>query len=128
MLVEADGERPLRDWGRSLLKAMLPVAKQLDAAHQSLDYSAALNTMQLRLSDAAYTPAATMLREMAENGETYYRMAMRKACEQREHFCARPLSPETLVKYVQLAEQSIERQAEVEAADSLSFDEFLAQY
>ena len=128
MLVEADSERPLRDWGRSLLKAMLPVAKQLDAAHQSLDYSAALNTMQLRLSDAAYTPAATMLREMAENGETYYRMAMRKACEQREHFCARPLSPETLAKYVQLAEQSIARQAEIEAADSLSFDEFLAQY
>ena len=128
MLVQADGEISLRDWGGSLLTAMEPVAKQLDAAHQSNDYSAALKAMQLRLSDAASTPAATMLREMAENGETYYGMAMRKACEQREYFCSQPPSPETLAKYARLAEQSIKRQAEIEASDTLSFDEFLANY
>lgn len=128
MLVQGDGEISLRDWGGSLLTAMEPVAKQLDAAHQSNDYSAALKAMQLRLSDAASTPAATMLREMAENGETYYGMAMRKACEQREYFCSQPPSPETLAKYARLAEQSIERQAEIEASDTLSFDEFLANY
>lgn len=128
MLLQADGERSLRDWGGELLKAMAPVAKQLDTAHQSNDYSAVLSTMQMRLSDASSTPAATMLREMDENGETYYGMAMRKACEQREYFCARPPSPETLAKYALLAEKSIERQAEIEASDTLPFDEFLANY
>jgi glutamate--cysteine ligase len=128
MLVHADGERSLRDWGGSLLEAMDPVADQLDAAHQSKDYSAALNIMKLRHTDASATPAATLLREMEENGETYYRMAMRKAYEQREHFCTRPPSPETQAKYAQLAEQSMELMAEIEASDTLSFDEFLAQY
>lgn len=128
MLLQADGERSLRDWGGELLEAMAPVAKQLDTAHQSNDYSAVLSTMQMRLSDASSTPAATMLREMDENGETYYGMAMRKACEQREYFCARPPSPETLAKYALLAEKSIERQAEIEASDTLPFDEFLANY
>ena len=78
--------------------------------------------------DLLDTPAATLLREMEENGETYYRMAMRKAYEQREHFCTRPPSPETQAKYAQLAEQSMELMAEIEASDTLSFDEFLAQY
>ena len=128
MLVHADGERSLRDWGGSLLEAMDPVADQLDAAHQSKDYSAALNIMKLRHTDASATPAATLLREMEENGETYYRMAMRKAYEQREHFCTRPPSPETQAKYAQLAEQSMELMAQIEASDTLSFDEFLAQY
>ena len=128
MLAEADGERSLRDWGNSLLEAMAPVAKQLDAAHGSDDYSAILSTMQSRLSDASTTPAATLLHEMAEHGETYYGMAMRMACEQRDYFCARPPSPETVAKYSGLAEQSIARQAEIESSDKLSFDEFLAQY
>jgi len=108
---------------------MGPVAEQLDAAHQSKDYSAALNSHAAALQLMPPLPRQQpCCGKWKTNGETYYRMAMRKACEQREHFCARPLSPETLAKYVQLAEQSIERQAEIEASDSLSFDEFLAQY
>jgi glutamate--cysteine ligase len=55
-------------------------------------------------------------------------MAMRKACEQRDYFRERPPSDETIAKYRQLAEQSIQRQAEIEASDNLSFDEFLANY
>jgi glutamate--cysteine ligase len=65
---------------------------------------------------------------MADNNETYYSMAMRKACEQRDYFRERPPSDETIAKYRQLAEQSIQRQAEIEASDNLSFDEFLANY
>ena len=65
---------------------------------------------------------------MADRGETYYAMAMRKACEQRDHFCSQPPSAETMDKYSRLAAESIERQAEIEASDSLSFDEFLAAY
>jgi glutamate--cysteine ligase len=127
-LLQGEKEVALRDWGQSLLSAIAPVAERLDAAHQSNDYSAALANMQLRLDDDSTTPAAKLLSEMEANGETYYRMAMRKAREQQEHFCKRPPSAKTMAKYARLAEESIRRQTEIEASDNLPFDDFLAAY
>ena len=84
--------------------------------------------MQLRMRDDSRTPAARLLREMTDNNETYYAMAMRKAHEQRKHYLERPPSKETIDKYEQLAIISIQQQADIEASDKLSFDEFLARY
>ena len=127
-LLRDDGEVRLRDWGRTLLSELQPVAELLDSANQTQAYSVALANMQERIEDDSSTPAATLLREMTDNNETYYSMAMRKACEQRDYFRERPPSDETIAKYRQLAQQSIQRQAEIEASDNLSFDEFLANY
>jgi glutamate--cysteine ligase len=55
-------------------------------------------------------------------------MAMRKAAEHRDYFQANPPSVETTAKYKNLAEVSLQRQAEIEASDTLSFDDFLADY
>jgi glutamate--cysteine ligase len=107
---------------------MQPVANLLDRANQTESYNESLETMQLRMRDDSHTPAASLLQEMTDNNETYYAMAMRKACEQREHYLERPPSKETIEKYEQLATISIQQQAEIEASDELSFDEFLARY
>jgi glutamate--cysteine ligase len=128
MLLRGEEEVALRDWGASLLEAMLPVAELLDAAHQSEDYRDVLAHMSDRLADDRTTPAATLLQEMADNQETYYSMAMRKACEHRQHFIERPLTDDTIAKYRQLASNSLQLQAEIEASDSLSFEEFLNAY
>ena len=127
-LLRGDSSVALRDWGTSLVTAMASVAKRLDEAHQSADYSAALKTMQQRLANEQTTPSAMLLKEMTENNETYYAMAMRKACEQREHFRNQRPSAETMAKYQQLAVESQQRQATIEADDHMSFDEFLANY
>lgn len=127
-LLQGDHSIALRDWGTSLVTEMASVAKRLDEAHQSADYSAALKTMQQRLADEQTTPSAMLLKEMTENNETYYAMAMRKACEQREYFQNQRPSAETMAKYQQLAVESQQRQATMEADDHMSFDEFLANY
>ena len=127
-LLRSDGEVLLRDWGHELLNEVQPLAAMLDEANQTQTYTAALKAMQTRMEDDSSTPAATLLREMTENNESYYSMAMRKASEQRDYFLARPPTDATLAKYQQLAEQSMQGQAEIEASDQLSFDEFLANY
>lgn len=128
LLLNGTEEVALPDWGLSLIAAMGPVADKLDKAHQSTSYSQALATMQQRLEDQQTTPAATLLREMIENNETYFAMAMRKACEQRDYFCAKAPSAGTMARYADLAVESRQQQAEIEASDSLSFDEFLAAF
>jgi glutamate--cysteine ligase len=65
---------------------------------------------------------------MTANNETYYGMAMRKAQEHREYFRGKLLTPETAEKYRRLAEESQLKQKHIEASDSLTFDDFIADY
>jgi glutamate--cysteine ligase len=127
-LLRGKEEVPLREWGRTLLDEMRPVATLLDSANQTVAYTHVLEVMLDRIHDDGSTPAARLLTEMRENDETYYGMAMRKACEHRDYFQANPPSVETMHKYKELAEKSLQKQADIEAQDSLSFDEFLADY
>ena len=127
-LLNGDHFRKLVDWGMELVAEMAPVAALLDQANNTDEYQSALATMSDRLEDNSLTPAAMLLNEMQQNNETYYRMAMRKAVEHREYFRSQQLSPEVIEKYRQMAAQSLSEQKQIEAADTLSFDDFLAAY
>ena len=80
------------------------------------------------ISFSSIAAGVRLLNEMQQNNETYYRMAMRKAVEHREYFRSQQLSPEVIEKYRQMAAQSLSEQKQIEAADTLSFDDFLAAY
>ena len=127
-LLVGDSEISLREWGQSLFDEMRPVADLLDSAHQTKAHSEIFNIMELKLTDDSTTPAAVLLEEMRANNETYYAMAMRKASEHRDYFQANPPCSETTEKYQKMAEMSFQNQAEIEASDTLSFDDFLADY
>jgi glutamate--cysteine ligase len=118
----------LSDWGGDLLSKMQPVAEQLDLAHGNQHYLEALNIMQSALLDSSITPSATMLTEMQDNNETYYRMAMRKAQEHREFFLSGEVDKAIIEHYCHLAAVSQKQQANEEKNDQLSFDEYLADY
>jgi len=127
-LVDGDKQRKLVDWGLDLVAEMQPVAALLDSAHGGDDYQATLARMGERLQDNSLTPAAMLLDEMQEHNETYYRMAMRKAVEHREYFRSQKLASQVIEKYQQLAAQSQLEQQQIEASETLSFDDFLATY
>jgi len=128
----ADGRNPdveLVDGEQSRkLAEMQPVATLLDKANNSAEYQSTLATMGERLQNSSLTPAAVLLDEMNQHNETYYRMAMRKAVEHREYFRSESLAPEVIEKYQRLAEQSQLEQQQIEASDSVSFDDFLTAY
>ena len=127
-LLVDNSEILLREWGQSLFDEMRPVADLLDSANKTKTYSLALDVMKLKLTDDSTTAAAMLLEEMRANDETYYAMAMRKASEHRDYFQANPPNAETTSKYKQLADVSLKRQTEIETSDTLSFDDFLADY
>ena len=118
----------LREWGSSLIDQMAPVAQLLDSANQTDHYTGALTKMYSRIKDAKNTPAAVMLREMEENQETFFAMAMRKTTEHKTHFMTQKLSSSTKHKYKTMAELSSKKQRDIEAGDTMSFDDFLADY
>jgi glutamate--cysteine ligase len=124
-----DGEEQnLRDWGADLLLQMQPVAEQLDTAHGENHYLAALHHMQSAIENPSVTPSASMLNEMQDSNETYYRMAMRKAHEHRQFFHSDCPDKAVTTHYVDLAEQSHQQQVAQESNDSITFDQFLSEY
>ena len=128
-LWQNQSERSLRQWGKELLEKMDPIAQQLDIANQSKNhYSQALAKMQGKISEAQATPSAQMLAEMTENTETYFRMAMRKAQEQRDTFTQGNIEAELEKTYSELAKASHNKQAQIENNDTQSFDRYLADY
>lgn len=131
-LIEKHEEIAMSDWGSKLLGAMQPVAKLLDQAYAistpDSQFEDVLAYMQQRLVNPDTTPSAILLQEMKENNETYFATAMRKTLQQRDYFLNKPLDSQTAAKYHELAEKSHDQQTEIEAADTLTFDEFLSNY
>jgi glutamate--cysteine ligase len=128
-LWQNQADRSLRQWGKELLEQMIPIAQKLDIAHQSKSqYSQALKEMQEKISEAQATPSAQMLNEMTRNSETYFRMAMRKAKQQREQFTKGNIEAELEKTYSKLAKESHNKQAQIEKNDTQSFDHYLADY
>lgn len=118
----------LRQWGADLLLEMQPVAKQLDMAHDNQYYTQALRSMQAAIIDASKTPSESMLKEMQDNNETYYRMAMGKAMKHREFFLGSGIDTKISEHYTQLAAMSHKQQIAQENKAQVSFDQFLSAY
>jgi len=128
MLHDQQGTRPFLEWGHTLFDEMQPVAKLLDQHHQTDRYSNTLNTLKGLLDHPELTPSARILHEMEKTGQTYFRVAMNLTMQHREYFLNKALSPELTEQYKIMATASLQQQQQIEAADSLSFDEFLADY
>ncbi|HYN77125.1 MAG TPA: glutamate--cysteine ligase, partial [Lamprocystis sp. (in: g-proteobacteria)] len=117
----------LRCWASEILDAMGPVAELLDGASDG-PRTGSLRRQRDKAQDPDATPSALMLAEMRANGEGFFEYAERLSCAHREELKARPLSPEREALFAGLAAESLQRQAQIEAADEVDFDTFLQRY
>lgn len=121
-------EVTLRGWANSLIQALSGVAELLDVANDCSVHGEALRTMASRVEDDSLTPSAQVLAEMRETGKTYYEFAMQSAQAHREFFISASPAEDKNARFEELARASLERQAQIEAADTLSFDAYLENY
>ncbi len=128
-LKEDGRRRPLADWARQLLDEMQGVCELLDEGDPQRPYSAALAVQQAKVTDADATPSARILAELRQNDEAFFHFALRMSAQHRDYF--RDLYPpneQRLETFREEAARSIEAQAAIEAADRISFDEFVARW
>lgn len=118
----------LKTWADELLSGMASVASVLDDVHQSDDYKNAVEQQQELITKPQYTPSAHMLDILHENNESFFAFAQRKSEEQREYFMQRHLATDLQQAFEQMAQSSLQEQAQIEANDSLGFDTFLEKY
>jgi glutamate--cysteine ligase len=123
-----DGEElAMRDWATHICTEMRPVAELLDAG--SSGYVEALEQQIASVADANLTPSARLLQELEQSGSSFAEFGLELASGFSNYFAGLATDfnnhHEILVKE---AEASLQRQADIEAADTLELDEYLERY
>ncbi|MCG8489708.1 MAG: glutamate--cysteine ligase [Chromatiales bacterium] len=118
----------LREWGLEICEALLPICEILETGLPGQPYTKSLQLQKSRLQDPELTPSARMLREMREKGEGFFHFAQRMSKQHRHDFMQQQGSTEDQKLLNQEAVDSWRRQREIEASDTLSFDQFLEDY
>jgi glutamate--cysteine ligase len=119
----------LTDWGTELLQEFAPIARALDAANGCGDYSAAVQSAQAALRDAAKVPSARVLGVMASAYDNSFTAFTRERSQQtRQALLDLPWGPAQQARFEAMARQSLEDQKKIEAGDSMPFEIFRQQY
>ncbi len=126
--LERDGEAvALGRWATEILESMEPVAGLLDSVRDG-SCGASLREQQAKVADPDRTPSALMLAEMRARGEGFHAFARRCSDEHGQHWRSHVLDPGREAELVGLVSSSLERQAQIQAADDVDFDTFLGRY
>ena len=118
----------LRVWAEKILDQLAPISELLDSGETEPVYAAALAEQVAALADPDRTPSARMLAEMRTSGENFFRCTQRLSEQHRHYFKAQPLVEDRALFFTEAAQRSLREQQAIEAADVISFDEFLRQY
>ncbi|HUD97852.1 MAG TPA: glutamate--cysteine ligase [Woeseiaceae bacterium] len=117
------------EWGNDILSGTRAVAELIDRGDGGQDYASAVDAQAALIQDADSTPSARLLEELRTAGCSFFDFAMQAARGHRDYFRSiAPLSVEREAEFTEEAESSLLRQLEIEQSDTLSLDEYLANY
>ncbi len=140
LLEGAEGPVPLAEWASALLEALEPVARRLDQAlvdpapaagghSNSQPHQAALAGAKRALAEPERLPSARVLARMgADHGNDFMDFGLAQARQQRRAIAALPADAVLRTRFQALSAQSLREQAQIEAADTLPFEEYRRQY
>jgi glutamate--cysteine ligase len=122
-------EVSLQQWALELIDSMRGICELLDEGDSQRPYMAALELQEAKVNDAALTPSSRSLEELRNTGESFAQFALRMSGVHKNYFLGLyPPNEQRLAEFAAQAAESLEKQAAIERADSVSFDQYLANY
>ena len=121
------GRVALHDWALAILDDVAAIAQLLDDGDGA--YSEAVHRQCAVVKDAHLTPSAQVLQEMDTRKLGFFHLAQEMSLQHRDYFdnlCPLPDAKQSLLDTE--AEQSLSRQAALEAERQISFEEYLKRY
>jgi glutamate--cysteine ligase len=128
-LIRDGKETSLKKWAHEILRDVKSIAEIIDRGDGGDTYVQAVNAQIELVENPDATPSARILEEMKQGQTGFYHFAMSCARGHKDYFAAlEPLSEDRLQVYEDEATQSIQRQRDIEAADDMSLESYLAKY
>ncbi len=128
LLARQGDERPLAQWSNEILDRLTPIAELLDAANGTLLHGEAVAVQRAKIENVEETPSAKILAVLRSEAIPFFRFAMNQSLTHREQLRGRPLDDQRENEFRRMSETSLEEQRAMEAADVLSFDEYIERY
>ncbi len=130
LTLQRDGRAvSMHAWAHELLDSMQGIAEVLDRGDPARPHSAALAVQAAKVDNVALTPSARLLAELESTGDSIFDLGLKMSRQHKEYFLALyPPNRDRQTEFQAEAEESLRAQASVEAADRMSFEEYLAEY
>ncbi|GAA5218440.1 glutamate--cysteine ligase [Corallincola platygyrae] len=127
--LEINGEKVgLRNYASSLLSEMEAVAKLLDQAYNSSDYSAALVHQRCKVVDPELTPSARLIARMKDDSLDNGCLSMELAKQHKRSLHGSSLAVYTQQFLDNSSIESLKAQRDIEMADAEPFEVYLEEY
>lgn len=124
----SSGGQSVNQRGRSMLDQVRLTAQVMDSIKGGNSYTQAVDAQYAKLEDPDQTPSAQVLDAIRNSGASYTEWALEQSRTHREKLSATPLSAEREQLFDRMVTDSLQEQQAIEAADTLSFDDFLTEY
>lgn len=127
-LLQSNQPRLMQDWAEELFADMMPIAKHLDVAYGTERYSAALKQFYLSLLDPSQTFSGKVLNQLLATQQDNGSFMLQLSAQYREQLSQQPYQYYSEQQFVLAAEQSVQKQLQIEQQDTISFEQYIAQY
>ena len=118
----------LVEWAPRCWRSARPLAAALDATHGVSDYGDALRSAQALMAAPQDTPARVLDRMARQHDQGGFRVCLPAVAPGARYLVAGPWSDAQQARYEDMARTSLAAQKAIEAADSLPFEAWRAQY
>ena len=127
-LLQHNQPRLMQDWAEELFADMMPIATHLDTANGSKRYSGAVKQFYLSLLDPAQTFSGQLLNQLLATQQDNGSFVLQLSAQYRQQLMQEPYQFYNEQQFVAAAEQSLQRQHDIEQQDSISFEQYIAEY
>lgn len=129
LLLSNNGElMSLPQWAETLFSDLSEVAKLLDSANNTCDYTQAVALEWQKILNPELTPSARLLNMLLTKQQDNSELGLNLAQHYKTQLLANKYQTMTEAELISQAKMSMQKQAEIERADIETFDEFLASY
>lgn len=129
--VDCEGDiskKSVMQWGNELFDNMAHVAKLLDKAYVTNNYTDAINREREKINNSSLTPSAKILSLMVDQQQSLSEYSLALASKYRQESFKRDYQFYSEQYFTESVAKSYENLRDIEKNDTLSFDEFLADY
>ena len=127
-LIDGGRSVPLVAWAGQLLDQCTRVAQEVDAVTGGTDHADAVALQRRRVAQPELTPSARVLNALRQQRVPFFRFAMNQSAAHRGYFEEHPLSPDRHKELTTMSDESLTRQARMEAGDRETFEEYLKRF
>jgi len=118
----------LNNWANDILKSMQPVCDILDKGNTEKPYTTALEHQFSAVKNPELTPSAKILHGMKNTDQPFGCLGLSTSKIHKQYFKTNTLDAKTTQQFDLMSVISQQKQQQIEASDTLSFDGFLENY